>query len=292
MTITFGLSNFGTPLERNICYINSILQLLHCVSVIRNLVKKKAYKTTETSTPVCDEISRIFNYQGDVTTAGPLRKLLGAKEGLSYVTAGEQEDASMFLRHLLDQIFQEVDPNARLEELINITIAHQACFNTPDGACNRCGYISPPQENNRKVLVLQESSGSSSLQDLIQFYFQDQNLKFRCGNDGNCQDADSRTAQLATMRQTVTQLPEILFIQVPKTVKPRANEDFFHIQGVWFEIIGIVDHLGDQIDTGHYITWAKHGQAWFKIDDKIVEPDLANAHFSSNNYIFVGIRKN
>ena len=94
------------------------------------------------------------------------------------------------------------------------------------------------------------------------------------------------------MRQTVTQLPEILFIQVQKTVKPRANEDFFHIQGVWFEIIGIVDHLGDQIDTGHYITWAKHGQAWFKIDDKIVEPDLADAHFSSNNYIFVGIRRN
>ena len=148
MTITFGLSNFGTPLERNICYINSILQLLHCVSVIRNLVKKKAYKTTETSTPVCDEISRIFNYQGDVTTAGPLRKLLGAKEGLSYVTAGEQEDAALFLRQLLDQIFMEIDRDVGLEELIQISVAHQACFNTPDGACNRCGYISAPKEDN------------------------------------------------------------------------------------------------------------------------------------------------
>ena len=183
----FGLSNFGSPLEKNICFINAVLQLLYSVSFIRNLVKKKAYKTNpDTLTPISDEISRIFNYQGDVTTAGPLRKLLGTKKGLNYVMEGEQEDASMFLRHLLDQMFQEVDPNARLEELINITIAHQACFNTPDGACNRCGYISAPKEDNRKILVLQESSGSSSLQDLIQFYFQDQNMKFRCGNDGYC----------------------------------------------------------------------------------------------------------
>ena len=255
MTMTFGLSNFGTPLERNICFINSILQLLHCVSVIRNLVKKRAYKSTpETLTPVCDELSRIFNYQGDVTSAGPLRELLGAKKGLSYVMAGEQEDASMFLRHLLDQIFQEVDPDARLEELINITIAHQACFNTPDGACNKCGYISPPDENNRKVLVLQESSESSSLQDLIQFYFQDQNLEnFRCGNEGYCQDADSRNVKEATMRQTVTKLPEILFIQVQKTVNITVNEGFFTVQGVRFEINGIVDHLGMDINSGYYI---------------------------------------
>ena len=121
----FGLSNFGSPLEKNICFINAVLQLLYSVSFIRNLVKKKAFKTNPDSlTPISDEISRIFNYQGDVTTAGPLRKLLGTKKGLNYVMEGEQEDASMFLRHLLDQMFQEVDPNARLEELINITIAH------------------------------------------------------------------------------------------------------------------------------------------------------------------------
>ena len=293
MTIT-GLSNFGSPLERNICYINSSLQLLHSIPMIRNLLKKKAYSATpETLTPLCDEISRIFNYEGDVTSAGTLRQLLGAKEGLAYVMGGEQEDAALFLRKLLDQILNEVDPDVGLEELITISIKHQTFFNTPDGSCISCGYISPSQESSCTVLVLQESSGSSSLQDLIQYYLKDQRVQeFRCGNEGNCLDADSRNVQLATMRQIVTKLPAILFIQVPnKTVNPRANDGFFTVEGVRFEIVGVVDHIGVDTKTGHYITWAKHQSQWFKCDDKRVELDHGEAHFSANNYIFVGIRK-
>ena len=95
--MTFGLSNFGSPLESNICYVNAILQLLHSVAILRNLVKRKGYKPQPDSLyPVLDEISRIFNYEGPVTSAGPLRQLLGAKEGLSYVMRGEQEDAALF----------------------------------------------------------------------------------------------------------------------------------------------------------------------------------------------------
>ena len=110
--MTFGLSRSVFPLELNICYINAILQLLHSVAIIRNLVKKKAYKDERNSlTPVLDEISRIFNYQGNVTSAGPLRQLLGSKEGLSYLVDGEQEDASLFLTQLLDEMIKEVRPD-------------------------------------------------------------------------------------------------------------------------------------------------------------------------------------
>ena len=84
--MTFGLSNFGSPLESNICYVNAILQLLHSVAIIRNLVKRKGYKAQPDSvTPVLDEISRIFNYDGPVTSAGSVRQMLGAKEGLIFL---------------------------------------------------------------------------------------------------------------------------------------------------------------------------------------------------------------
>ena len=117
--MTFGLSNFGSPLESNICFINAILQLLYSVAIFRNLVKKKGYKAQrDSATPVMDEVSRIFNYQGPVTSAGPLRQLLGAKEGLGYLMRGEQEDASLFMRHLLEQILKEVSPEIKLEEHI------------------------------------------------------------------------------------------------------------------------------------------------------------------------------
>ena len=93
------------------------------------------------------------------------------------------------------------------------------------------------------------------------------------------------------MRQIVTKLPAILFIQVQKTVNPRANDGFFTVEGVRFEIVGVVDHLGVNTHTGHYITWAKVQSQWFKCDDKSVVLDHGDKHFSVNNYIFVGIRK-
>ena len=130
--MTFGLSNFGSPLESNICFINAILQLLHSLALIRNLVKKKGYKANPDSvTPVLDEISRIFKYEGPVTSAGPLRQLLGAKEGLEYVMSGEQEDASRFLQHLLEQTLKEIDPTIELEKMITMSVTHSAALTLP-----------------------------------------------------------------------------------------------------------------------------------------------------------------
>ena len=66
----FGLSNFGSPLEKNICFINAVLQLLYSVSFIRNLVKEKAYKTDrDTLTPISDEVSRIFGSERSLRSA-------------------------------------------------------------------------------------------------------------------------------------------------------------------------------------------------------------------------------
>ena len=166
--MTFGLSNFGSPLESNICFINAVLQLLYSIAIFRNLVKKKGYKAQQNSvTPLLDEISRIYNYEGPVTSAGPLRQLLGAKEGLGYLLRGEQEDASLFLSHLLEQILKEVRPDIKLEEFTKMSVVHQPCFNTPNGACCNCGYTPQPREDSRNILMLQQSTASSSLQDLV-----------------------------------------------------------------------------------------------------------------------------
>ena len=172
--MTFGLSNFGSPLESNICYVNAILQLLYSVAVFRNLVKKKGYKDQQNSvTPVFDELSRIFNYEGPVTSAGPLRQLLGSKEGLSYLLRGEQEDASQFLSDLLEQILKEVGPDIKLEKFIKMSVIHQPCFNTPNGVCGYCGYTPQPHEDSRNVLVLQAPTASASIQQLIEYYLKD-----------------------------------------------------------------------------------------------------------------------
>ena len=204
--MSFGLSNFGSPLESNICFVNAILQLLYSVAIFRNLVKRKGYKPQPTSvTPVLDEISRIYNYEGPVTSAGPLRQLLGAKEGLGYLMRGEQEDASLFLSHLLEQILKEVSPDIKLEELFKMSVIHQPCFNTHDGSCSNCGYTPQAREDSRDILMLQQStaSASASLEELLEYYLKDQAIELRCSNDGNCTDADSMIMRHGFMRQVV-----------------------------------------------------------------------------------------
>ena len=124
--MSFGLSNFSSQKERNICYINAILHLLNSVSMIRNLLQKKGYKTRADSvTPICDEVSRIFNYEG-VTSAAALRELLGTKENLGFVLNQQQEDASLLMRKFLDLIVVESDPDIDLEKLIQISVARQS----------------------------------------------------------------------------------------------------------------------------------------------------------------------
>ena len=289
----FGLSNFGSPLESNICFVNAILQLLYSIAIFRNLVKKKGYKAQPSSvTPVLDELSRIYNYEGPVTSAGPLRQLLGAKEGLSYLMRGEQEDASLFLSHLLEQIFKEVSPDIKLEELFKMSVIHQPCFNTHDGSCSNCRYTPQPREDSRNVLMLQQQQSKTfaSLQELLEYYLNDQAIELRCSNDGNCTDADSMMMKQGFMRQVVTEKPEILFVQVPKTVNAKCDEGFFYVQGVRYEVVGVVDHHGPDVNQGHYTAWIKLQSQWWSCDDKLVAKDLKDAHFSSNNYIFVAIR--
>ena len=288
--MTFGLSNFGSPLESNICFVNAILQLLYSVAIFRNLVKKKGYKAQPSSvTPVLDELSRIYNYEGPVTSAGPLRQLLGTKEGLGYLLRGEQEDASLFLSHLLEQILKEVSPDVKLEELFKMSVTHQPCFNTHAGLCGYCGYSPQPRKDSRNVLVLQAPTASASLQDLIEYYLKDQAIELRCSNDGNCTDADSRTMRQGFMRQLVEDFPEILFVQVPKHVNATCDEGFFNIQDVRYEIVGVVDHHGPDVNQGHYTAWIKLQTQWFSCNDKTVEPDFKDVHFSSENYIFVAL---
>ena len=74
--------------------------------------------------------------------------------GLEYVLQGEQEDALIFLRQLLEQMIFEVGPEIQLEKLMKMSVIQQACFDTPDGSCNKCGYIPQPRKDNCNVLVI------------------------------------------------------------------------------------------------------------------------------------------
>ena len=109
MTI-FKLGNSGgmPGPEQNICFMNAVLYLLFSVTAIREFFKEKLYKGKTNrgrKTPVCDEVSRIFNCAGAQTSAGELRQLMGSMSPrFEYVKNGQQQGAPEFMEDLLEVI--------------------------------------------------------------------------------------------------------------------------------------------------------------------------------------------
>ena len=95
--------------ERNICYVNAVLQLLHAIPVIRRFfLDHQPDPSVKSSTVLCDEIHRIYRCgeTGESTSAANLRGIIGSWRGrdLGYISRGGQQDAAMFLTLLLDLV--------------------------------------------------------------------------------------------------------------------------------------------------------------------------------------------
>ena len=108
---TFRLSHAGYGNEVNICFVNSILQFLACIPVIKAFFGDKIYKTCDSRNyPLCSEISGLFGFSGSrqIQSAGVLRTTLGSMPGLSRFKDGKQQDAIDFFHMLLTKIESEV----------------------------------------------------------------------------------------------------------------------------------------------------------------------------------------
>ena len=100
------INNSGIQQEKNICFVNSSLQLLHSLPEVRNFLSNEEYKINEhINSPICNEMSSIFKTAGKfIASAATLRYLVGERSGNADINNGTQQDMTHFLRHLLHQI--------------------------------------------------------------------------------------------------------------------------------------------------------------------------------------------
>ena len=77
------VNNTGLRSERNLCYINTELQLLYSIPEVNEFFVSKQYRKSCTQKlPICDEISRIFGTRGQFpTSAAELRRLVETLHG-------------------------------------------------------------------------------------------------------------------------------------------------------------------------------------------------------------------
>ena len=102
------INNPGLESEKNLCFVNTAVQLLYSLPEVRKFFIHKEYKTNQDENAdltICNELSRIFKTAGKfVASTATLRLLVGHGSGNTDISNGTQQDIIDFLRLLLKQI--------------------------------------------------------------------------------------------------------------------------------------------------------------------------------------------
>ena len=97
--------------ERNVCFVNSSLQLINSVPDVRRYFVEDKFRTDESQQfPICDKISEIFRASTDtVSSAGKVRELVASScLEYGYLNKGDHQDLTAFLLIMLDLIDKEM----------------------------------------------------------------------------------------------------------------------------------------------------------------------------------------
>ena len=165
----------------------------------------------------------------------------------------------------------------------------QYCHMPPDYAEKKFNIFYLSDENHHEY----------SLQQMINQNLFTPSTPFEkyCTND-ICKDARAKIEKPVTSTRMISDLPNILFLMVPKFIRRgysndvNLNNGFISIQDVQFEIVGVLDHVGSSNKDGHWLTWAKLDSSWYKCNDDDIEEVNQTATISSNNFVFVCVKNN
>ena len=123
-TIPLKLLNNIDNDTRNLCFVNSAIQLLHSIPEVRNYFKHLEY-SLEYNMPVCMELKRIFKSEGGLVVSGAeLRKLIGHSSGRLGMSNGSQQDIMDFHDLLLKSVENEV---LMVGDLDGLCLMNQFC---------------------------------------------------------------------------------------------------------------------------------------------------------------------
>ena len=124
------VNNTGIPSEKNLCFVNSVLQLLNSIPEFREAFTSKRYslKCAE-DTPLIDELSRVLqNGNNNTTSAATLRYLVGTLSEKTYLFDGSQQDAIEFLEILLQELQIELSKvSFEANQIVDIFWGKETC---------------------------------------------------------------------------------------------------------------------------------------------------------------------
>ena len=216
------LRNNTSYTEKNLCFVNSSLQLLNSIEEFREIFTSGSYQQYAIgNTPIWNEMSRLFKFSGSSSaSASALRILVASKSEQPSLCDGSQQDIVEFIEILLRELEKELSPVMGLLSKFWGKEVHKKRFlEAKDGSCHKCGQypMSSEQSFCSMKLYVKEGQRRISLQNLVMQNQLDQKhcLEMRCSycNDG---------IKVAANEIEVIEYPDNLLITLMKF--PRFNE--------------------------------------------------------------------
>merc|ERR1712240_183735 len=260
---------FNNP--NNDCYINAAI---NCFFSSHNLMNK--IKNADTDNIHVKTLQRIIQGEG----VQYIQKYL--KQIHESFKDEEQHDTQEFLIQLIDIIKPNV-PNSFSDYNI-----HSDTFLE----CQNCGYQRPSRSADDNFLILPAPMTKSTLQDLINHYYQPAEVEnIACTDRCISSSGSSNFIQKVLVRDP----PNVIIIQLrrylnddPEKIKtsviPSTNIDF---HGVSYRLKAIINHEGDKVYEGHYTTTPHLQDNWVKCNDKNINVIQTPEDSHSDGYVYV-----
>ena len=239
-------------------------------------------------------------------------RLTAEKSDKMDLCSGEQQDAEEFFTALLDVLEKELKTmnnfkmalgqlKGRLKEQ-NKFISH------PSGKCVKCGFLPSSVEHDFFTLKLVVPPCEKvNLERLVDGYFleEDSGLRMKCSTCCQCFPVCKQTGfcnRPAISQRILINAPEILVIQLlrfahaiyrSKITAVVETKSTLRLKGCMdYELIGVLDHRGSTITSGHYVYTVKsESSQWLICNDLSVSSTPFEKIISGDNYLLVFKKK-
>ncbi|KAL3284292.1 hypothetical protein HHI36_018450 [Cryptolaemus montrouzieri] len=278
-----GLTNLG-----NTCYMNSVLQALFMTKLFRNEV----LLMDKITMPLFHNLQDLFVLlqHSQKCTLSPNDILhLARPPGFQL---GHQHDSSEFLGYLLD-VLHEQERTVSEESLQQPTTSNGSGMNLANtivqqsfggktmtvSTCDHCGRRSERSDNFRELqLSFPNNSENHSVTSLLHYYLQPEKLcgdnQYHCDKCKGLTDGERVTHIIETPRRLILTLKHFGYDSVSqqktKLLHRVKLEDYIQLGEINYELYAAVVHCGSSVDSGHYYTFAKDNEDWYKFNDCLV----------------------
>jgi ubiquitin carboxyl-terminal hydrolase 35/38 len=271
-----GLNNLG-----NTCYMNSVLQALFMTKPFRNEI----LLYDKDMTPLLSKLQTLFALlQHSKRYSMSPNDILNLARPPGFLP-GHQHDSSEFLGYLLDVLHEQEKTAACSNDSktdhvpASYSTIVQTAFGGRTVSVSRCGECDTKSERVDNFWELQLSfpnnSDNQSVQTLLDYYLQPEKLsgdnQYHCEVCDCLTDGERVTCIEEAPPRLILTLKHFRYDQASqqrtKLLQSVKLDNHVHLDAGQYELYAAVVHCGSSVDSGHYYTFARDGEEWFKFND-------------------------